>query len=144
MKNFLNNSVISQILVASMLTLPAIAHNVQVDQDVAVTFHIEPDHNPRAGEETLAWFVLTRRGGETIPLSDCDCHLKVYLVPRNPQAQALLNPALEAINVEQYLEIPGATLIFPQAGAYDLEISGAPRDGNSFQPFKFSYTVNVR
>lgn len=135
---------INLISLATILTLPAIAHNVQVEQDVAVTFHIEPDHSPRAGEPAQAWFALTRRGGESIPLSECDCSLAVYANPRTPDAQPLLNPNLKAINAEQYSEIPGATLIFPQDGAYELEISGSPRDGSSFEPFSFTYTVNVR
>jgi len=37
------------------------AHTVKISGDVAALFHIEPEHNPRAG--SLTWFALTRKGG---------------------------------------------------------------------------------
>ena len=40
-----------------------LAHEVEVSGDVAATFHLEPNHNPRAGETAKVWFALTRRGG---------------------------------------------------------------------------------
>ena len=123
--------------------LPVIAHNVEISNEVAATFHIEPDHNPKANRPTTAWFALTRRGGASIPLSECSCALKVYAVPRSADAQPMLQPELSAFDVEQYREIPGAEIIFPQAGAYELEISGTAKD-DSFTPFELTYQVNVR
>ncbi len=128
----------------TVVTHNVLAHNVEISNEVAATFHIEPNHNPRVGQETQAWFALTRRGGQTIPLSECNCQLKVYALPRQAEAEAILNPSLQAINVEKYQEIPGAKIVFPQPGAYELEISGMAKDGNSFKPFNLSYTVNVR
>lgn len=123
--------------------LPVIAHNVEISNEVAATFHIEPDHNPRVNQPTTAWFALTRRGGASIPLSECSCVLKVYAVPRSADAQPVLQPELSALDVEQYREIPGAEITFPQAGAYELEISGTAKD-DSFTPFELTYQVNVR
>lgn len=132
----------SLVLLSAALSAPVIAHNVEISNDVAATFHIEPNHNPKAGKSTRAWFALTRRGGLGIPLSQCDCILKVYTVPRGEQAEPVLNPELSAMDVEQFQEIPGAEIVFPQAGAYELEISGTAKD-NSFSPFELTYTVNV-
>ncbi|MEL6495975.1 MAG: hypothetical protein AAFQ41_12770 [Cyanobacteria bacterium J06623_7] len=139
-----NNSV-RAVAIASFLTvlyLPAIAHNVEVSKEVAATFHIEPNHNPQANEPTTAWFALTRRGGNSIPLSECDCALNVYAVPRKGEGEPILQPELIPLDVEKYREIPGAEITFPQAGAYELEISGQAKD-NSFAPFELTYTVNV-
>lgn len=144
MKNLITGKNLVLALFSTMLTVPVVAHNVEISNDVAATFHIEPNHNPRVGEETQAWFALTQRGGKTIPLSQCNCELNVYAVPRNSTAQPILNPTLQAIDVEKYQEIPGANIIFPQVGAYELEISGTAKDGTSFKPFELSYTVNVR
>jgi hypothetical protein len=119
-----------------------IAHNVEISGEVAATFHIEPNHNPQVNQPTTAWFALTRRGGESIPLSQCDCALRVYRTPRANDAQPLLKPALIPLDVEKYQAIPGAKITFPQAGAYELEISGTAKD-QSFSPFKLAYTVNV-
>ena len=144
MKNLITKKNLALMLLATASTVPVMAHNVEISNGVAATFHIEPNHNPRAGEESQAWFALTQRGGKTIPLSQCNCELNVYTVPRNSTAQPILNPILQAIDVEKYQEIPGAKIIFPQPGAYELEISGTAKDGSSFQPFELSYTVNVR
>jgi hypothetical protein len=126
----------------TVISIPAIAHNVEVSREVAATFHIEPDHNPQVNQPTTAWFALTRRGGSSIPLSQCNCTLKVYPVPHADDAQPLLKPGLISLNVEQHQEIPGAKITFPQVGAYELEISGTAKD-KSFSPFKLTYTVNV-
>lgn len=140
---FLNPQNLSLIMISSLLTLPVIAHNVEISNDVAATFHIEPNHNPRAGKKSQAWFALTRRGGKTIPLSKCNCKLSVYLLPRQTNAQPILKPNLRAINVEKYQEIPSAEIVFPKAGAYEVEISGTAKDQSSFQPFQLTYQVNV-
>lgn len=132
------------ILLSTFLSVPVIAHNVEISNEVAATFHITPNHNPKAGKPTQAWFALTRRGGKNIPLSECNCVLRVYTVPRVTDAQAILKPELKAINVEKYQEIPGSEIIFPKAGAYELEIKGTAKDNSSFLPFELTYTVNVR
>ncbi|NEQ78056.1 MAG: hypothetical protein F6K23_36670 [Okeania sp. SIO2C9] len=119
------------------------AHNVEVSEDVACTFHITPNHNPKVGKPSLAWFALTRKGGKSLPFSECDCQLNVYSQPRNAESKPIMNPELKGIDTEQYQDIPGAEITFPQAGVYDLEIIGSAKDGKSFQPFKFNYSVTV-
>jgi len=142
--NYLLNRFRTATVVCSFaaLAVPAIAHNVEISGEVAATFHIEPNHNPQVNKPSTAWFALTRRGGSPIPLAECDCSLRVYAVPRVADAQAVLQPELVPIDVEKYQDIPGAEILFPQAGAYELEISGTAKD-DSFTPFELTYTVNV-
>jgi hypothetical protein len=126
----------------SLVNPSLLAHNVKTNANVGVTFHIEPNHSPRAGETAIAWFALTRQGGELIPLDRCDCNLAVYA--QSSPNQPILNPELEAISPEaQYQDIPGAKIVFPEAGIYQLEMSGTPKADAEFEPFKLSYTVNV-
>lgn len=132
------------LVLSSLVSIPVLAHNVEISDDVAATFHITPNHNPQTGEKALAWFALTRRGGEIIPLSECHCSLNIYPLPREADTEPILQPSLSAINVEKYQEIPSAEIIFPQPGAYELEIIGTPKEGNDFSSFKLSYSVNVR
>ena len=122
----------------------AMAHEVKVSEDVAVTFHLEPNHNPRAGEKAIIWFALTRRGGKIIPLSECNCQLAIFREPRSPNAQPLMRPQLKAIAAEKYQDIPGTEVIFPQAGIYKLELKGSAKNPNNFKPFKTNYSVTVR
>ncbi|GGA55409.1 hypothetical protein [Okeania sp. KiyG1] len=119
------------------------AHNVEVSEDVACTFHITPNHNPKVGKPSLAWFALTRKGGKSLPFSECDCQLNVYSQPRNAESKPIMNPELKGIDTEQYQEIPGTEITFPKSGVYELEIIGSAKDGKSFKPFKFNYSVTV-
>ena len=116
-----------------------LAHKVEVQKDVGATLHIEPADTPKAGEEVLAWFALTRRGGKTIPLSDCDCQLTVT----SPQIEAL-TPALAPVNAEGYQDIPGARFTFPEVGNYQLTLSGRPAEGTeAFQAFELTFDTTV-
>lgn len=128
-----------------LLPKPALvsAHEVEISGDVAATFHIEPNHNPKVGQPTQAWFALTRKGGTIIPLNQCNCQLAVYSKPRRPNNQPILKPTLKSINAENYKGIPGAEITFPKAGAYQLEISGTAKAGANFKPFKLTFEVNV-
>ncbi|MGB3405793.1 MAG: hypothetical protein WBA77_24155 [Microcoleaceae cyanobacterium] len=124
--------------------IPSFAHTVEVSGNVAATFHLEPNHNPKAGETAQVWFALTRKGGEIIPLSKCQCQLSIYTEPRSDTAQPLMSPELEAISAEKYQGIPGTNIVFPATGRYQLELVGTPKQSNDFQAFKFTYSVTVR
>lgn len=118
---------------------PVLAHNVKTEGNVASTFHIEPSHNPKAGEPSKAWFALTKPGGEVISLDRCNCQLRL-----TSNSQVILQPTLKAISAEQYKGIPGADITFPKAGIYALEISGKPKIDDEFNAFKFTYDVTVQ
>lgn len=138
-----SKSFLSSLMVLGFFLEPTLAHTVKIDGDVGATFHLEPNHNPRAGESSRVWFALTRKGGQPISLSQCNCQLKVSPHSSAQKNSKVMNPPLKAISAEQYQGIPGADLVFPSAGVYELEISGTPKAGSQFQPFKLSYTVTV-
>ena len=131
------------LLISALIAAPVAAHSVKVSGDVAATFHLEPGHNPKAGQRSQAWFALTRRGGATIPLSQCNCQLAVYPEPHEEGSAPLMRPTLKAITAEQYRGIPGADIVFPRVGTYELELTGTAKNGANFRPFSLSYTVNV-
>jgi hypothetical protein len=130
-------------LLPLLLPTPLMAHEVNVSGNVAATFHIEPGHNPKAGQPSRTWFALTQRGGALIPLAQCDCQLAVYAVPRRQNTPAMLRPALAAYNVEGFKNIPSAMVTFPRPGLYELELSGKPKGGVQFNAFRLSYRVTV-
>ena len=131
------------IVISALIAAPVAAHNVKVSGDVAATFHLEPGHNPKARQPSRAWFALTRRGGAIIPFSQCNCQLAVYPEPHKEGSVPLMKPTLKAISAEQYQGIPGAEIVFPRAGSYELELTGTAKNGANFRPFSLSYTVNV-
>ena len=125
-------------------SISVLAHQVEVSGDVAATFHLEPSHNPRAGQPARVWFALTRRGGQIIPLEQCNCKLAVYPKNRKDGDKPLMQPPLKAVSAEKYQGIPGADIVFPKAGIHELELSGTAQNQANFKPFKLTYTVTVR
>ncbi|MEO1519232.1 MAG: hypothetical protein AAFU78_00465 [Cyanobacteria bacterium J06633_2] len=119
---------------------PVLAHQTETSEDIGVTLHIEPNDIPRAGEPSLTWFALTRRGGAIVPLASCDCVLTVQTVP---DGQIVDEPPLEAVSAEGYDGIPGALITFPQIGAYELVLEGRPTTPDDFIPFEFQFDVTV-
>jgi hypothetical protein len=119
------------------------AHKVEISGDVAGTWHVEPNHNPKAGETSRAWVALTRKGGALIPLQQANCQMAVYSQPRKQGDSPILQPQVKAINVEKYENIPGADIVFPNTGIYQLELSCKPKTEASFQAFQMKYDVTV-
>ncbi|MEG4392486.1 hypothetical protein [Microcoleus sp. BROC3] len=130
--------------VPQLNSISVLAHQVEVSGDVAATFHLEPNHNPRAGQPAKVWFALTSRGGKIIPLEQCNCKFSVYLKSRKDGDKPLMQPPLKAVYAEKYQGIPGADIVFPKAGIYELELSGTAKNKANFKPFKLNYTVTVR
>lgn len=118
------------------------AHLIKTDGDIGATFHLEPNHNPRSGEPAQTWFALTQSGGESVSLDDCDCQLQVFR--GGDRSEAIATPTLTAISTEGYKDIPGAEVIFPEAGVYDLVLTGSPQNSANFEPFSLNYEVTVR
>jgi len=133
------------IVIAGLIgvTPPTIAHQVQIATDVGGTIHIEPNDNPQAGTPGLAWFALTRKGGELIPLQACNCQLSVYKQPRQPGDTPVQQPSLQPVTAEGYQNIPGANITFPQVGAYELVLQGEPTTSEEFLPFELTFAVTV-
>lgn len=107
---------------------------------MGATLHVEPNDTPRAGEEVLAWFALTRKGGKTIPLSDCDCALTVTA---QANEAVLLTPNLSPVDAEGYVDIPGARFTFPSVGVYNLLLRGSPANKGDFTPFELDFEMTV-
>lgn len=130
-----------------LLTVPVVglsnstaaAHEVQVAADVGATLHIEPNDIAQAGQATEMWFALTRKGGTVIPLAECDCTLTLY----DSQNTVVAEPTLAAVSAEGFNSIPGATVTFPEVGAYELVLAGTPQQNGQFSPFELRYEVIV-
>ncbi|MBF2028831.1 MAG: hypothetical protein IGS48_19070 [Oscillatoriales cyanobacterium C42_A2020_001] len=134
---------LSSALCLLSLLPPAYAHKTQVAGDVAGVWHIDPNHNPKAGESARIWVALTRRGGQILPLNQASCRMSVFNQPRKAGDKPLVQPVLSAINAERYRGIPGATVTFPKVGLYQLELNCSPKTSGNFQPFRLVYDVTV-
>ncbi|WP_225913894.1 hypothetical protein [Leptolyngbya ohadii] len=134
---------ITPVLYSAIDSSPGIAHEVETAGNVGATIHVEPNDRPRAGTSSLVWFALVKRGGQAIPLSDCNCALSVYAQPRRSGDRPLQQPALSATSAEGRSNLPSARVTFPRAGTYDVVLRGSPKTPGAFNPFQLSYTVTV-
>lgn len=75
-----------------------------------------------------------------MPLTDCDCQLAVF---SQSEPEPVLEPELKAVSAEGYEDIPGADINFPQVGAYELVLTGAPISGDGFEAFELRFPVTV-
>jgi hypothetical protein len=131
---------LSGLITLMLLPLPAWGHKVKIDAQVGATIHFEPDDRPKSLEPTKVWFALTKKGGTAIPLQDCQCQLQIKQLPSN---QKIALPQLQAINAEKYQDIPSAIVLFPQPGAYSLELTGQSVKSGDFQPFRLEFDITV-
>jgi hypothetical protein len=122
---------------------PLAAHEVEISNEVGGTLHIEPNDSPKAGTSSLAWFALARRGGQPIPLADCNCKLSVYAQPRSSGDAPTQQPTLSATSAEGRTGVPSANITFPRAGAYELVLQGSPVSTGAFSPFELRFAVTV-
>ena len=120
-------------------TSTTLAHEVQIADDVGATLHIEPDDVPLAGTPTTAWFALPQAGGTVIPLDQCNCRLTLY----DNDTVAVETPLLTPISAEGFTDIPSAVVTFPEVGAYELVLQGAPQGNVEFSPFELRFEVVV-
>ena len=130
-------------LVPLSVSPPTQAHKTQVSGDIAGVWHVDPNHNPKAGETSRVWVALTRRGGQLVPLSQANCQMSVYQRPRRATATPILRPPVVPINAERYQGIPGSLVRFPQVGLYQLELRCQPKRAGDFPPLRFTYDVTV-
>ena len=121
------------------LGVPVVAHTVQRAGNVAALWHVEPNHNPRAGQPAQVWVALTRRGGQPIFNREVACTLQIR---QEPQGTLLVTTRLQGINVERYRDTPSATVTFPQPGRYQLGLACQPKAAD-LKPFSFTYGVTV-
>ena len=130
-------------MVALMVAAPGFAHNIEIAGDIAGTWHVEPNHSPKAGEPAQVWVILTRQGGTILPLEAATCQLGVYRLPRQQSDEPILRPALKSIAVEQHQGIPAADITFPQTGLYQIELGCLPKTAGDFEPFQMTDQITV-
>lgn len=135
-------SLVGCLLLGTLTALPAQAHKTEVSGNVAGTWHLEPNHSAKAGEPAQVWVTLTQQGGRVIPLDQCDCNIAVYRANQS-DGPPIIQPVLKALSTENFENIPGAEITFPEVGEYHIVLTGSPKANATFTPFELSYTTVV-
>lgn len=122
-----------------LLGLPALftgtaeAHVLKTDGDIGAVLHINPDDNPTSGTPVSYILSFTDTSGR-MTLPNCACGATVLENGKQIAQEPLSDTSAMQSN---------DTLTFPKAGVYVLQVSGAPKEADAFQPFVLRYTVRV-
>ena len=96
------------------LTAPALGHETVTDRGVAVTLHVLPDDEPKAGQPATIVAVKVRPPkGARFSFKTCACRVKVA----HASGHVLLNKRTGQ----------RTTFTFPDAAAYEVTYSGSYR-----------------
>jgi hypothetical protein len=112
------------------LSAPALGHQTVTDHGVAVTLHVLPDDEPRAGEPaTIVVVRVTPPTGGRFTLRACTCRVKVT----DASGHVLLNKRTGK----------RTTFTFPDQAAYEITYSGSYR-ARSHKTRRFSAAFAIR
>ncbi|MBW4472161.1 MAG: hypothetical protein KME45_17410 [Stenomitos rutilans HA7619-LM2] len=133
----------SSAIIPLAFALPLIAHQEQTGASVGVMIHLDPNDSPYASKPTLTWFMLTRRGGNMISPTTCNCRVTVYDGRNQAIARSLPLSTMELEGHQKGHRAIRTTITFPKPGAYTVVLSGQAKD-KSFAPFETKFPVTVR
>lgn len=111
----------------------AVAHDTQVQANIHVTLHINPDDKPLAGQTAQIEFIFSDELNKFKP-ADCDCQLTIQR-DNQPVFSGQLISAGDGFSRLDYT--------FSQSGGYQLLLKAAPRVSGEFPAFNSQFAVNV-
>ncbi len=112
------------------------AHELQSEGSVHVIMHINPDDNPIAGKQsTLVFYVFDDQ--ENFSGTHCACNVGVTM-----DGTKLLSKPIN-IGDKGFNHVGELPFSFPMLGDYQINFSGKPIDGSSFQTFNLNYPLAV-
>ena len=111
------------------------AHTLESNSDMGAVMHLDPSDDPVAGETSHIFFDIHDKHNK-FSLNDCSCLVVVERDGVTIDSQKL--------NFERGSDTQGsAILIFPQIGAYHVELQGKPLASANFTPFEIGYDIQV-
>jgi hypothetical protein len=127
--------VISLIIISIVVitSKSASAHTLDLDGDIAVILHVNPNDMPNSGSPT-SFILFFNDSTNRFALSKCDC-------------RATILEGTQTIETEQLIDSQplqsNDPITFPKPDVYTIEVDGKPKELHAFQPFFVSYNVRV-
>lgn len=115
------------------------AHSPGGDAGIEAIMHVEPSDRPGVNKESNFYFIFKDPAG-IFEIERCDCSIKLLkneqLIDQRPVVVA--DSAFSSLGSQ-----PLYTRTFTDTGNYELELSGVPKNGATFQSFTLHYEVSV-
>lgn len=116
---------------------PVSAHVLKTDKDIGAVFHVTPDDDPIAGQESEFFFEIKDKTNKFSP-DKCNCQVAIQ-----QNGQTIFNQSIFHSQHSSDPSASGFTYTFPEKAIYTLIVTGNPSDGISFQPFTLTYDLRV-
>lgn len=121
---------------AVVVPSPAFAHELQSDGPVHVIMHVDPKDTPVANEQSQLTFYVFDDQHKFLG-AGCGCTVKVT----QDGATVLSSPVEVKDSGVNHVGV--VSVIFPDAGNFQIAFSGTPTAGYDFHAFNLSYTESV-
>lgn len=118
-------------------TSQASAHVLKTDGAIGAVLHVDPNDEPKAGEQASFFFEFKDRNGKFDP-KNCDCTFKI-LENGNP----LFTQGLFDQSSEPSLSSASVFYTFEKGGVYQIQVIGKPASDGDFQSFRLNYDIRV-
>ena len=105
------------------------AHVLKTDGTMGAVLHVDPNDSPVAGKSSSIFFDLKDSSGK-FTIENCDCTVSVA---QNGKT----------IFDRKIVSLAPVSFTFPEIAVYDVRMTGAAKDGVSFDPFTLSYDIRV-
>ncbi len=114
-------------------TNSASAHTLDLDGNISVVLHVNPNDMPSSGSPT-SFILYFNDSANQFSLPKCNCRVTVL--------QGLHTIASEQLTDSSAMQ-SNDPVTFPSPGVYTIQVSSTPKRGYTFQSFFVSYNVRV-
>lgn len=130
----MKNVFITGVLLLSVC-LPAqvFAHESKESGNTVILVHVNPFDTPVANKPAGVRVVVTQVEGN-FPVDECDCKATISYKGKPLVTQSLFTDG----EISSLVKI-----VFPQAGIYEVEVTGTPLRTKAFEPFDLKFDIRV-
>ena len=126
-------------LLLMIFAIPQVAkaHILKTDGNIGAVFHVDPDDDPIAGQQTGFFFEFKDKQRKFTP-QNCNCTFSI-----TEDGKQIFSQPLFQNNTDPSLTNASIFYAFPEKNVYQIKVIGKPNTPDAFQPFTLVYDVRV-
>lgn len=113
--------------------LPVSAHQLETDGSIGAVLHVDPSDMPVSGKSSAFYFEFKDTSGK-FSIASCRCSVVITQGASEVFSTSLTQASADTASF---------SYVFPEAGAYTVQVVGVPDPVSAFQPFSLHYTIRV-
>ena len=133
---FLSSLVFTLTITSLFMPFAALAHETESDNGIGAILHVDPGDAPIAGQKSTLFFEFIDME-DKLDLNNCVCSAEIT----RDGIEVLKQDFTGASGAEVTSGVIEYT--FPEAGMYKTVVTGSPKEGGQFKPFKLNFSTRV-